>query len=103
MVRFAKSLKAPTAKTWQQEIPTPHDLRRTVSTRLARMGIAKEIRDRALNHITSLRDPESRHYNLHEFQSEKRDAFSRWAAELEGIIKPATVVPIRAASKGRRR
>ena len=103
MVRFAKSLKAPTAKTWQQEIPTPHDLRRTVSTRLARMGIAKEIRDRALNHITSLRDPESRHYNLHEFQSEKRDAFSRWGAELEGIIKPATVVPIRAASKGRRR
>ena len=103
MVRFAKSLKAPTAKTWQQEIPTPHDLRRTVSTRLARMGIAKEIRDRALNHITSLRDPESRHYNLHEFQSEKRDAFSRWAAELEGIIKPATVVPIRTASKGRRR
>ena len=103
MVRFAKSLKAPTAKTWQQEIPTPHDLRRTVSTRLARMGIAKEIRDRALNHIASLRDPESRHYNLHEFQSEKRDAFSRWAAELEGIIKPATVVPIRTASKGRRR
>ena len=103
MVRFAKSLKAPTAKTWQQEIPTPHDLRRTVSTRLARMGIAKEIRDRALNHITSLRDPESRHYNLHEFQSEKRDAFSRWAAELEGIIKPATVVLIRTASKGRRR
>ena len=103
MVRFAKSLKAPTAKTWQQEIPTPHDLRRTVSTRLARMGIAKEIRNRALNHITSLRDPESRHYNLHEFQSEKRDAFSRWGAELEGIIKPATVVPIRAASKGRRR
>ena len=103
MVRFAKSLKAPTAKTWQQEIPTPHDLRRTVSTRLARMGIAKEIRDRALNHITSLRDPESRHYNLHEFQSEKRDAFSRWTAELEGIIKPATVVPIRTASKGRRR
>ena len=103
MVRFAKSLKAPTAKTWQQEIPTPHDLRRTVSTRLARMGIAKEIRDRALNHIASLRDPESRHYNLHEFQSEKRDAFSRWTAELEGIIKPATVVPIRTASKGRRR
>jgi integrase len=103
MVRFAKSLKAPTAKTWQQEIPTPHDLRRTVSTRLARIGIAKEIRDRALNHITSLRDPESRHYNLHEFQSEKRDAFSCWAAELEGIIKPPTVVPIRAGSKDRRR
>ena len=58
MVRFAKSLKGPTAKTWQQEIPTPHDLRRSCNSRLARMGIPKEIRDRTLNHITSLRDPE---------------------------------------------
>ena len=99
MNRFAKSLKGPGAKTWQQEMPTPHDLRRTLSTRLARMGIAKEIRDRTLNHITSLRDPESRHYNLHEFQSEKRDALRRWAAEVEATIKPATIVPNR---KGRR-
>jgi integrase len=100
MVRFAKNLKGPTTKTWQQEIPTPHDLRRTCNSRLARMGIPKEIRDRALNHITSLRDPESKHYNTHEYESEKRDAFSRWAAEIETLIKPAPVVRIRV--KGRR-
>src|SRR5262249_60776725 len=57
MTRFGQSLKGPTAKTWQQEIPTPHDLRRTCNSRLARMGIPKEIRDRALNHITSLFRP----------------------------------------------
>jgi integrase len=102
MVRFAESLKGPTAKTWQQEIPTPHDLRRTCNSRFAKMGIPKEIRDRALNHITSLRDPESKHYNLYEFQAEKRAALARWAAEIEGIIEPAAIVPIRAA-KGRRR
>jgi integrase len=102
MVRFAKSLKGPVAKTWHAEPPTPHDLRRTVNTRLARMGIPKEIRDRTLNHITSLRDPESRHYNLHEFQAEKREALGKWAAEIQGIIEPAAIVPIRAA-KGRRR
>jgi len=95
MVRFAKNLKGPTTKTWQQEIPTPHDLRRTCNSRLARMGIPKEIRDRVLNHITSLRDPESKHYNTHEYESEKRDAFSRWAAEIEALIKPAPVVRIR--------
>jgi integrase len=100
MVRFAKSLKGPAAKTWHAEPPTPHDLRRTVNTRLARMGIPKEIRDRTLNHITSLRDPESRHYNLHEFQAEKREALGKWAAEIEGIIQPARIVPIRV--KGRR-
>jgi integrase len=101
MVRFAKSLKGPTAKTWQQEIPTPHDLRRTCNSRLARMGIPKEIRDRALNHVTSLRDPESRHYNVHEFTAEKRQALSKWANEIATIIGPAAVVPIRVA-KGRR-
>jgi integrase len=101
MVRFAKSLKGPTAKTWQQEIPTPHDLRRTCNSRLARMGIPKEIRDRTLNHITSLRDPESKHYNLYEFQTEKREALCKWAREIATIIEPAAVVPIRA--KGRRR
>jgi integrase len=102
MVRFAKSLKGPTAKTWHQEIPTPHDLRRTCNSRLARMGIPKAIRDRTLNHITALRDPESRHYNTHEYEREKRDALSRWASEIEALIKPAPVVPIHAA-KGRRR
>ena len=102
MTRFGQSLKGPKAKTWQQEIPTPHDLRRTCNSRLARMGIPKEIRDRALNHITSLRDPESKHYNLYEFQAEKRDALGKWAAEIQGIIEPAVIVPIRAA-KGRRR
>ena len=64
MARFGESLKGPTARTWQAEPPTPHDTRRTVSTRFARAGIPKEIRDRALNHITSLRDPELKHYNL---------------------------------------
>jgi predicted transcriptional regulator len=38
-------------------------LRRTANTRLAMLGVAKEIRDRVLNHVTALRDPESRYYN----------------------------------------
>jgi integrase len=102
MARFAKNLKGPTAKTWQQEIPTPHDLRRTCNSRLARMGIPKEIRDRALNHITSLRDPESKHYNLYEFQAEKRAALGKWADEIASLLKPATVVPLRNAARRRR-
>ena len=66
------------------------------------MGIAKEIRDRALNHITSLRDPESKHYNVYEFEKQKREALSKWSAEIEALIKPAPAVPLRAA-RGRRR
>jgi len=103
MRRFGKSLKEPIAKSWRQEPPKPHDLRRTCNTRLAQMGIAKEIRDRALGHVARRSDMEARHYLVHEFREEKRTAFCRWAAELEGIIRPATVVPIRAGSGGRRR
>ena len=99
MVRFAKNLKGPIAKTWQTEPATPHDLRRTVNTRLARIGNSERDRDRALNHITSLRDPESKHYNVYEFEREKRAALSRWAEEIQSIIEPV-VVPIH---KGRRR
>jgi integrase len=77
MARFCADWKEP---------PSPHDLRRTVNTRLAMLGVAKEIRDRCLNHITGLRDPESRHYNRYEFQQEKRDALGKWDKTLATII-----------------
>jgi len=100
MRRFGKSLKGPVAKSWQQGSPSPHDLRRTCNTRLAQMGIAKEIRDRALGHVARRSDVEARHYLVHEFQTETRQALGKWAAEIEALVKPAPVVPIRV--KGRR-
>jgi len=47
---------------------------------------------RALNHITALRDPESKHYNLYEFQTEKRQALGKWATEIEALTEPASVI-----------
>jgi integrase len=81
-------------RTWQTERPTPHDLRRTVGTRLAELRIPKEIRDRCLNHIPS--DVGSKHYNVHDYADEKRDALTRWSLALGAILTPraATVVPI---------
>jgi len=86
MRRFGENLKGPATKTWQKELPSPHDLRRTCNTKLAVLGVAKEIRDRCLNHISGLRDPESRHYNLHQFEAEKRVAFSKLSDEIATII-----------------
>ena len=88
MARFGKELGG----TWQSDRPSPHDLRRTATTRLARMGIAKEIRDHVLNHAGSRHDPESKHYNLYEFQAEKRAALNRWAQEIVALIEPSAVV-----------
>jgi integrase len=84
MARFAEELKEP--NTWRKDPPTPHDLRRTVATRLARMGIAKEVRERVLNHAGARHDPEAKHYNLYEFLPEKREALDRWAAEVSALI-----------------
>ena len=61
--------------TWTAHPPSPHDLRRTVETRLAALGVAKDIRDRCLNHAAS--DVGSRHYDRRSHLPEKRDALRR--------------------------
>jgi integrase len=81
-------------RTWRAEPPTPHDLRRTLETRLAGLRIPKEIRDRVLNHVSG--DVGSKHYNLHDYADEKREALNRWADVVEAIVagETAAVVPI---------
>jgi integrase len=71
-------------KTWRTEPPTPHDLRRTVETRLAGLRVPKEIRDRVLNHVPG--DVGSKHYNLHDYADEKRDALNRWAKLVNALV-----------------
>ena len=64
---------------------TPRDLRRTVKTMLAEMGVQKEIRDRIMNH--ALRgDVAEAHYNMHDYAKEKRVALNKWGARLERIV-----------------
>jgi integrase len=80
------------ARTWRLDRPTPHDLRRTVETRLAELRIPKEIRDRVLNHIPT--DVGSKHYNKHDYADEKREALNRWGIALDAIIDRSTAVVI---------
>jgi len=83
-------------RTWRLDPPTPHDLRRTVETRLAQLRIPKEIRDRVLNHIPS--DVGSKHYNMHDYADEKRDALNRWAIALGSILDESAAVVISIAT-----
>ncbi len=54
----------------------PHDLRRTASTHLARLGVRDEIREALLNHKKKgLRSV----YNLYEYDREKQEALMLWA------------------------
>jgi len=87
------------ARTWRAECPTPHDLRRTLETRLAGLRIPKEIRDRVLNHIPS--DVGSKHYNVHDYGVEKREALERWSNAVGAILDPgSSVVPAHRAHEG---
>lgn len=74
---------------------TSHDIRRTVETGLARLGVSREIRDRILNHKDS--SVGAVHYNRHDYLFEKRAALEAWASKLSQIVsgKKSTVTPLR--------
>jgi integrase len=88
-------------RTWTADAPSPHDLRRTVGTRLAELRVPKEIRDRVLNHAAG--DVGSKHYNLHDYADEKREALTRWSLALTAIVNGAavTVLPLAVRIGGR--
>ncbi|WP_449428322.1 tyrosine-type recombinase/integrase [Rhodanobacter umsongensis] len=51
---------------------TPHDLRGTAETVMAAAEVPKEYRDRLLNHVDN--SVGGKHYNKHDYKSQKRDA-----------------------------
>jgi integrase len=63
---------------------TVHDLRRTVATEMARLGISRFMIGRVLNHadrsVTAI-------YDRHEYLVEKRQALEAWAHHLEALTK----------------
>jgi integrase len=66
---------------------TPHDLRRTVASQMAAMGIGENIVARVLNHASEIgKTITGAVYIRHSFAAEKRHALEAWAAELERIV-----------------
>lgn len=96
MANFADRIEGDAAATWKANPPSPHDLRRTLETRLAALGIAKDIRDRCLNHVPG--DVGAKHYDRHSYLPEKRAALARWNDALGTILQMpkegAQIVPL---------
>jgi integrase len=63
-----------------------HDLRRTVASGMARLGIALEVIEKCLNHVSGSFAGIVGVYQLHSFEEEKRDALQKWAAHVEKIV-----------------
>ena len=62
---------------------TPHDLRRTARTKMARIGVPEEHAEAVLNHK---KQGIVKVYNLHQYADEKKAALLLWEAELLRII-----------------
>jgi len=62
---------------------TIHDIRRTVRSKLAELGVPREIAAKVLNHETGKID---RIYNRHEYLNEKREALAKWEKRLGSIV-----------------
>ena len=63
-----------------------HDLRRTIRTGMAELGIPEIVAERVLNH--SEKNVLVRTYNRHHYTDEKRDALERWAGHVRDLVSP---------------
>jgi len=87
MARMVAELKISTV--------SPHDLRRTVGTELARLGLPVHVRSLVLNHSPMSRGITDAVYNRYAYDKEKRDALSQWEMHLRATI----ATPVKATSK----
>lgn len=73
---------------------TIHDIRRTVRSKLAELGVPREVARKVLNHEDGKVD---RIYNRHEYLAEKREALERWEKMLATLTLGGDPPLIRAA------
>jgi integrase len=75
-----------------------HDLRRTMVSGMAGLGVAPHVADKILNHVAGMISGVAAVYQRHEFLKERRDALERWGAHVEGLLLKSEVVELKAAS-----
>lgn len=64
---------------------SPHDLRRTVGTEMARLGLPVHVRSLVLNHSPMSRGVTEAVYNRYAYDAEKRDALMKWEERLRQL------------------
>ncbi|MFM9883762.1 MAG: integrase, partial [Burkholderiales bacterium] len=65
------------------------DLRRTVETRLAQLGVTKDVRAQVLSHGRTS-GVQEKHYDRHDYLPEKARALATWEAHLAEIERSAS-------------
>jgi integrase len=78
---------------------TPHDIRRSVATHMAQIGVQPHIIEAVLNHVSGHKGGIAGIYNRATYDKEKREALNLWAEHLLAIVedRAAVVVPMKRA------
>ncbi len=63
-----------------------HDLRRTIVSGMARLGIPPHVADKILNHQAGTISGVAAVYQRHDFLAERKEALDRWGAHVEHIV-----------------
>jgi integrase len=84
MRRMSDKMVGKAAKSWNDDPPSPHDLRRTVATRLASLGVPEEDVAAILNHVRT--SVTGRHYDQYQRAAEKKRALKLWDSQLRSIL-----------------
>ena len=76
-----------------------HDLRRTATSGMARLGIAPHVADKILNHTAGTITGVARVYNRFEYLDERKAALESWSRFVAGLvgIGDENIVPLRRA------
>lgn len=73
--------KASGAKDW-----TLHDLRRTMATRMADLGVQPHVIEAVINHVSGHKAGVAGIYNRSTYAAEKRAALDTWASHMQTIL-----------------
>ena len=91
MARMVAEMKIPTV--------SPHDLRRTVGTEMAKLGLPVHVRSLVLNHSPMSRGITDAVYNRYAYDKEKREALKAWEDELKRLLTRPLAEPVREAAE----
>lgn len=78
----ARLEKASGADDWRL-----HDIRRTVATNMAMMGVQPHVIEAVLNHKSGIVSGVAAVYNRHAYTVEKREALEKWEQKLTPLLK----------------
>jgi integrase len=78
---------------------TVHDLRRTLATRMAELGVQPHIVEAVLNHVSGHKGGIAGIYNRATYDKEKREALNLWGEHVTALVegRAAKVLPMKRA------